>query len=123
VNVHCECGYLADSQKDLTDHYREIFTPEDDKGTDGLVHAEAARDFPANDGILACLCGFTGAIDALDEHFLGLFAPADRTGHDGRKHRTGQATAHTNEAAANSYPSDARVGRLARRPMRSRPGA
>jgi hypothetical protein len=124
VNIHCECGYLANGHEDLTDHYREIFTPGDDKGIDGLVHAEAARDFPGNDGVLACLCGYTGAIDALDEHFLGVFAPADRTGRDGRKHGTGQAAAaHTLEAAANNRPAAARVGRLARQPTRSRHGA
>jgi hypothetical protein len=88
VTVHCECGYLTDGQQDLTDHYREIFTPEDDKDPDGLVHAEAARDFPGNDEILACLCGCTGDLNALDEHFLQVFAPADRIGRDGRKHGT-----------------------------------
>jgi hypothetical protein len=114
VTVHCECGYLADSQQELTDHYREIFTPDDDKDSDGLVHAEAARDFPGNDGVLACLCGYTGDLSALDEHFLHVFAPADRIGRDGRKHGTGQAIPHTREAAANSHPAAARVGRLAR---------
>jgi hypothetical protein len=94
VNIHCECGYLASSQQDLTDHYRDMFTPEDDKDPGGLVHAEAACDFPGNDGILACLCGFTGAIDELDEHLLRVFAPADKTGRDGRKHGTGRAIPH-----------------------------
>ena len=123
MNIHCECGYLASSQQDLTDHYREMFTPDDDKGPDGLVHAEAARDIPGNDGILACLCGFTGDINALDEHFLLVFAPPDEKGHDGRKHGSEHATPHTREAAVNSHPAATRVGRLARRPTRSRHGA
>jgi hypothetical protein len=121
VNIRCECGYLAGSQQDLTDHYREIFTPGDDKAPDGMVHAEAARDFPGNEGILACLCGFTGTIDALDEHLLRAFTPADSTGRDGMKHGTGQAVP-TREAAVNSRPAATRVGRLARRPTRSRHG-
>ncbi len=123
MNIYCQCGYLADSQQDLTDHYREIFTPDDDKGPDGLAHAESARDFPASDGILACLCGYTGAIAALDEHFLRVFTPADWIGRDDMKHGTGQAAPRTREPVANSHPADTRVGKLARRPTRSRHGA
>ncbi len=123
MNIYCECGYQAGSQEDLTDHHGEMFTPDDDKGPDGLVHAEAASDFPGNDGILACLCGFTGVIDALDEHFLRAFASADRIGRDGMKHHIGRAAAHTRQAAANRHPASAGVGRLARRPRRSHHGA
>jgi hypothetical protein len=92
MNVHyCECGYQAGSTEDLTDHFQELLAPHDDTGLDGQAHAEAARDGQRPDGILGCLCGFTGTAADLDEHFLRLLAPADGTGRDGRKHRVRQA--------------------------------
>jgi hypothetical protein len=111
MNIHCECGYLASKQQDFTDHYREIFTPDDDKGTDGLVHAEAARDCTGNDGTLACLCGFTGELDALDEHFLRVFAPADRIGRDGMKHDSGQAGKPAHPRGVGEQPPRRRASR------------
>lgn len=91
MTIRCECGYLATSPADHTDHLEEMFASEDNQGPDGLVHAEAAYDSPGSDGILICLCGFTGVIDALDQHFLDVFTPADSIGRDGVKHRMEQA--------------------------------
>ena len=93
MSIHCDCGYQADSPQDLTDHITEIFTPEDDRGPDGLVHAQAAGDVPGTGGILTCLCGFTGVPGDLDEHLLRVFIPADRIGRDGRKHCARQLSA------------------------------
>jgi hypothetical protein len=78
----CVCGFIADEAADQTmaDHLLEIFAPEDDKGTDGLVHLEGERS-------LTCLCGFAATSPAeLDAHFVAIFTPADAIGQDGKKH-------------------------------------
>lgn len=89
MSIHCDCGYQADSPQDLSDHITEMFTPADDKGPDGLVHAQAARDAPGIGRILTCLCGFTGVPNDLDEHLLRVFVTADMIGRDGARHLTG----------------------------------
>lgn len=102
MSIACECGYQADSADDLTDHLLEIFAPDKDTGVDGLPHAEAAQDCPRDDGILTCLCGYAGMIEALDEHFLRMFTPADGTGSDGLAHGAATTTAYSPGATANS---------------------
>lgn len=80
--MNCACGYMADTSEAFRDHLEEMFTPDDDRGPDGRLHAEAARPGPA-----ACLCGFTAIGPAgLDEHIVAAFIPADGVGHDGREH-------------------------------------
>jgi hypothetical protein len=85
VSLHrCACGYEAASPGDLDDHFGEVFTPAGNRGPDGQVHAEAARDTP---GPLTCLCDFaTAGIPALDAHLLAAFTPADHLGPDGKRH-------------------------------------
>jgi len=78
----CVCGFIEDESDNQTiaDHLLEIFAPEDDKGTDGLVHLEGERN-------LTCLCGFAAATaEDLDAHFLAVFTPADAIGRDGKEH-------------------------------------
>jgi hypothetical protein len=40
----CVCGQTFRTLVDLDDHFHEVFTPPDDIGTDGQVHAEVGRD-------------------------------------------------------------------------------
>ena len=76
----CVCGFVEDGDQTISDHLLEAFAPEDDKGTDGLMHLEGERN-------LTCLCGFTAATaEELDQHFLAVFAPADAIGRDGKEH-------------------------------------
>jgi hypothetical protein len=78
----CSCGFTKARGVDetLDDHLLEVFTPEDGRGPDGLVHFEGERD-------LFCLCGAGGSAEALDSHFLEMFTPADFTGRDGVIHK------------------------------------
>jgi hypothetical protein len=39
----CVCGETFPTPEDLDDHFHEVFTPPDDMGTDGKVHAEVNR--------------------------------------------------------------------------------
>ncbi len=87
----CACGYHAADSDELSDHLREMFTPEDDKDASGQVHAEASRDHPSSRSAPAtayqCLCGFTaGDIAGIDDHLLSAFTPAGSVGHDGDRH-------------------------------------
>ena len=88
----CSCGYEASSADDLGDHLAEAFTPADDKGTDGKVHAEAASETTAAGTAgatraLACLCGYlAGGITRLDAHLLAAFTPGDAVDRAGVRH-------------------------------------
>src|SRR5438034_1049386 len=52
AGARCSCGFIETNGADETivDHLLWVFTPEDDKGTDGRVHLEGDLE-------LACLCG------------------------------------------------------------------
>jgi hypothetical protein len=39
----CVCGETFPTPEDLDDHFHEVFTPPDDMGTDGKIHAEVNR--------------------------------------------------------------------------------
>ena len=88
MTITCTCGFAARSPEDLSDHFGEVFIPEDDAASDGQAHTEVARDgdtdvLPGN----RCACGFA-ALDAtdLDEHILDALIPDDHVGLDGRRH-------------------------------------
>jgi hypothetical protein len=88
---HCSCGFAADDPDELGDHFRVVFTPEDDAGTDGRVHAELADDSAQRAGLPAaahvCSCGLaTDDASDFDDHFLLAFIPPDHAGTDGRRH-------------------------------------
>jgi hypothetical protein len=77
--VHCSCGFKELDDEAITDHLHQVFTPEDSRGNDGLVHMEGDR--------LTCVCGFTAITpEELDDHFLALFTPDDAIGRDGERH-------------------------------------
>jgi hypothetical protein len=78
----CSCGFTeADSADEtLDDHLREVLTPQDGRGPDGVVHFEGPED-------LFCLCGAGGSAEKLDSHFLEVFTPADSAGPDGVIHK------------------------------------
>ena len=82
AGIRCACGFaeVAGADETVGDHLREVFTPEDDRGPDGLVHLEGKAN-------LSCMCGAGGSAEELDAHFLAVFTPADLTGRDGRKHQ------------------------------------
>jgi hypothetical protein len=75
--TRCSCGFTEQPDENLTDHLLHVFTPEDGRGNDGLVHEEAATP--------ACRCGYAAG---LDSHFLEVFTPADGIGRDGQKQET-----------------------------------
>jgi hypothetical protein len=76
----CSCGFTETPAETLTDHLLEVFTPEDNKGSDAKIHEEGT---PA----LACACGLTGTSpEELDRHFRQLFTPSDLIGGDGKRH-------------------------------------
>jgi hypothetical protein len=79
--ARCSCGFTeaAGGDETIGDHLREVFTPEDDRGSDGKVHREGDRD-------LFCTCGTGGSAQILDAHFLEVFTPADSIGRDGAGH-------------------------------------
>jgi hypothetical protein len=88
---HCSCGFAVDDPDELGDHFREVFTPDDDAGTDGRVHAELADDAAQRAGHPAaahvCSCGLaTNDASDFDDHFLLAFIPPDHAGTDGRRH-------------------------------------
>jgi hypothetical protein len=78
----CACGFAEANGADetLDDHLREVFTPDDGRGPDGLVHFEGLTDY-------FCLCGAGGSAGDLDAHFLEVFTPADSVGLDGLIHK------------------------------------
>ena len=59
AGARCSCGFTEAEGADetISDHLLEVFTPEDDKGTDGRYHLEGAPD-------LACACGLAAAAAA-----------------------------------------------------------
>jgi hypothetical protein len=80
--ARCSCGYNEATGDDETieDHLLWVFTPEDDKGTDGQVHLEGEAK-------LACLCGLRASTAGkLDSHFLEVFIPANRVDSGGVEH-------------------------------------
>jgi hypothetical protein len=80
---HCACGYGAADDSDLLDHLLEVFTPDDDRAPDSVLHAEAAS---AESG-RKCLCGYTASDSrGLDPHLLAAFTPPDGIAVDGRQH-------------------------------------
>jgi hypothetical protein len=90
TSVQCVCGFIEDEAGDqaIGDHLFEVFAPDDDKGTDGLVHLEGN---PA----LTCSCGLAAATAGeLDAHLLALFTPDDAIGRDGKKHHPVTAAAN-----------------------------
>jgi hypothetical protein len=81
MGYQCACLFTASDRDDLTDHILEAFSPADDIGTDGQVHAELAGRQRA------CACGFAAAsLPGLDAHLLAMFATPDGVGLDGIKH-------------------------------------
>jgi hypothetical protein len=83
MNVQrCTCGFTeADGDDETTeDHLLRMFTAEDDRGADGLVHLEGNPK-------LTCLCGVSASTAAeLDSHFLEVFVPVGRTDFGGIEH-------------------------------------
>jgi len=83
TSQRCTCGFTeANAEREtITDHLLRVFTPEDDKGTDGRIHLEGQPR-------LACLCGVHASASAeLDSHFLQMFTPADQVGPCGVEHK------------------------------------
>jgi hypothetical protein len=79
IPAQCACGFTELDDETITDHLHLVFTPDDIRGKDGLVHEEGER--------LACFCGFTARTpDELDQHFRKVFTPDDAVGPDGKKH-------------------------------------
>lgn len=77
--AQCACGFTELGDETLTDHLHGVFTPDDMRVKDGLVHEERKR--------LACSCGLAARTpDELDGHFRDVFTPDDGVGRDGRKH-------------------------------------
>ena len=82
TSTSCVCGFTENEAGDqkISDHLLEAFAPEDDKGTDGLVHLEWGKN-------LTCFCGLSAATpEELDAHLLALFTPDDAIGRDGKRH-------------------------------------
>lgn len=89
TGARCSCGFAEDEAEDyaIGDHLLEMFTPDDDKGTDRRHHLEGEPD-------LTCSCGLVAATAAqLDAHFLAVFTPDDAIGCDGKKHEAVTASA------------------------------
>jgi hypothetical protein len=77
--TRCACGFTELADESLADHLQRVFTPDDARGNDGLIHEEGAP--------LACRCGLvTTTGEDLDDHFLAVFTPADGIGRDGQRH-------------------------------------
>lgn len=77
----CSCGFTELVDESITDHLQCVFEPDDNRGTDGLVHMETSP--------FTCSCGLTAiASAALDEHFLAVFTPPSRIGRDGKEHES-----------------------------------
>jgi hypothetical protein len=80
ADAQCTCGFTESGDETMTDHLLEVFTADDDTGTDGLAHLEGEQ-------FLTCLCGFAGTTPReLDRHFLTVFTPAGSIGRDGARH-------------------------------------
>jgi hypothetical protein len=82
TGARCACGFTEGEAEDFTlgDHLLDVFTPDDDKGTDGRYHLEGEPD-------LTCHCGLAAATaDELDTHFVAVFTPDGAIGRDGKRH-------------------------------------
>lgn len=76
----CSCAFTETDAETLTDHLLEVFTPDDNKGSDGKIHEEGSPT-------LTCLCGVAApSPEELDGHFLRLLTPRDQIGRDGTRH-------------------------------------
>jgi hypothetical protein len=79
----CACLFTVNDADEFEDHLLEAFSPMNDIGTDGQVHAEFA--VPK----LTCVCGFAaGELSDFDAHLLAVFATVNGVGVDGVKHTT-----------------------------------
>jgi hypothetical protein len=93
---HCSCGFVINDPEEFGDHYRLVFAPDDDTGTDGRVHAELVGDHaratgPYPDTVSlprhVCACGFaTDDTPEFDDHLLTAFITPDGIGNDGDEH-------------------------------------
>jgi hypothetical protein len=82
IAARCSCGFTELADEEMTDHLLQVFEPDDQKGTDGLVHEERDR--------LVCACGLSAITpEELDEHLLKVFTPDNAIGRDGQKHGEG----------------------------------
>jgi hypothetical protein len=87
ADVRCSCGFTEFEGETMTDHFLEVFVPEESRAADGLVHEEWTV-------ALTCTCGVaTTTPPELDRHFIAIFTPDDAIGRDGQKH-TPVATPH-----------------------------
>jgi hypothetical protein len=81
MTARCSCDFTEAGDETLGDHLLEVFTTNDGRGNDGLLHEEA-------DPALTCFCGFAAATAReMDEHFLAVFTPAGAVGPDGKVHQ------------------------------------
>ncbi len=81
---HCTCGFAIDLADEFGDHMHQVFTRDDDMGTDGRIHHELADASPTK---LACACDFaTPDMTEFDDHLLIVFITPDGIGTDGEKH-------------------------------------
>ena len=79
----CACLFTVNDADEFEDHLLEAFSPKNDIGTDGQVHAEFA--IPK----LTCVCGFAAdEVSDFDAHLLAVFATVNGVGVDGIKHTT-----------------------------------
>ena len=84
---YCSCGFAAPTVPELIDHLHEAFSLADDTAPDGIQHAEAPRDQPADDPLIRCLCGYPAiSLDDLDRHILAAYTASDATAPDGSSH-------------------------------------
>src|SRR5215469_13470392 len=93
---HCSCGFAIDAEDEFGDHLLMAFTPDDDIGTDSIMHAEMSDEFirltgdiPASSPLPrhVCSCGFTtNETPEFDDHLLVSFVTPDSIGVDGEKH-------------------------------------
>jgi hypothetical protein len=83
----CSCGFANDNAEEFRDHLLMVFSPDNDLGNDGHMHAEIAKTEKGPGGGYDCSCGFVADdIVGFDDHMLLVFATADGVGIDGRRH-------------------------------------
>jgi hypothetical protein len=81
MGYQCACLFTVSDRDDFADHILEAFSPRDDIGTDGQVHAELVGRR------CLCACGFAAAsLPGLDAHLLAMFATPSGVGLDGIEH-------------------------------------
>lgn len=93
---HCSCGFAIEDEDDFGDHLRMAFAPDDDIGTDGLMHVEMSDEFVRLTADVpvgcplpkhVCACGFaTDDASDFDDHLLISFVTPDCVGVDGEEH-------------------------------------